>query len=83
MSAAVAEVKETKQGLAVKMHDKLSALDALAKQFGIGSEHADPNADKTATLVLQIIGLEAAAAATPMPANELDGGPLIDLVAVG
>ena len=83
VSAAVAEVKQTNHGIAVKMHDKLAALDALCRQFGIGADYGQKDGDKNATLVLQIIGLEAAAAATPMPANELDGGPLIDLVAVG
>lgn len=34
-AAAIAEVRQTKEGLAIKLHDKLGALDKLAKHLGL------------------------------------------------
>lgn len=33
-AAAIAEIRQTKEGLAIKLHDKPAALNALAKQLG-------------------------------------------------
>ena len=41
-AAAVAEVKQTREGVAIKMHGKLAALDSLAKHLGLfASERVD------------------------------------------
>lgn len=35
VSAAISEVRKTKEGLAIKFHDKIAALDKLGKQLGM------------------------------------------------
>ncbi len=39
---AIAELKQTDKGIAIKLHDKLAALDKLSKLLGLGAEVA-PN----------------------------------------
>lgn len=41
VSAAIAEVKQTKEGLAVKFHSKTAALDALGKHLGMFKERIE------------------------------------------
>lgn len=43
--AAVAEIKETKEGVAVKMHDKLKALDSIARHLGMYNDKLNVVAD--------------------------------------
>lgn len=47
--AAISEVRSTKDGLSIKFHPKLPALDALGKTLGIGSDKGNAAANVAAT----------------------------------
>lgn len=40
---AVAEIKQTKEGLAIKLHDKKGALDSIARHLGMFKDSVDVN----------------------------------------
>lgn len=44
--AAISEIRETNQGIAIKMHDKKSALDSLSKVLGFWSDKHELSTDK-------------------------------------
>lgn len=43
--AAIAEIKEGKEGVSVKMHDKLKALDSIARHLGMYNDKLNVEAD--------------------------------------
>ena len=49
-AATVAEVAQTRQGIRVKMHPKLQALEALAKHLGMYVTRLDVNLEASLTL---------------------------------
>lgn len=62
-AGAVAEVKQTREGLAFKMHDKLAALDKLGRHLGMFKdkvEHSGPGGGPIQTITKTMSPKEAA-----------------------
>ena len=63
--AAISEIQETKDGLRIKFHPKISALDALAKHLGMSSGNlnmrhsTDPELADIATKISGVLGGDA------------------------
>lgn len=51
---AVAEIKQTKDGIALKLHDKKGALDSIARHLGMFNDKLDLNANVTVTFEDQL-----------------------------
>lgn len=54
--AMVAEVKVTKEGMSLKLHDKLAALEKLARFTGVYDREAEKASDALARLIASVQG---------------------------
>ena len=43
LKAAIAEIRQTREGVVIKFHDKRAALENLGKHLGLFKEHMDLN----------------------------------------
>ena len=57
-TAALSEIAETKEGIRLKMHSKIAALDSLAKHLGMFTENVNVHNTGPAP-VIQLIPTEA------------------------
>ena len=54
---AVAEIRQTRDGIALKLHDKKGALDSMARHLGMFNDRLDINANVTVSFEDQLRGL--------------------------
>lgn len=51
--AAISEIRETNQGIAIKMHDKKAALDSLSKVLGFWTDKHEHTADTPISVIIR------------------------------